>query len=160
MIWIAHGRRWYEWFHVISLRFCMTWTTPSHELTTLDTMKNSRLWLTWTTSSHELRVLDAMKSLELWMIWMTQDPMSSYLKMLWTSPGQGWYEQLKAMVNMNDSGSWAQGFKCDEQLWTLDVINSSGLWMTWTTLDHELRIINSTHNSRLWLTWKIPIREL
>ena len=63
------------------------------------------------------------------------------------------------MVNMNDSGLWAQGFKCYKQLRALDVINNSRLWITWTTLGGELRAIDSIHSSRLWLTWTTLVRD-
>ena len=35
-------------------------------------------------------------------------------------------EQLKAMVDMNDYGSCAQGFKCFQQLEVMDYMNDSG----------------------------------
>ena len=66
---------------------------------------------------------------------------------------------------MNDSKSWAQGFKYYEQLKVMDDMNNSGscelrpldamnnLRMIWTILGHEHMSLNVMNNSRLSMIW-------
>ena len=79
------------------------------------------------------------------------------------------HEQLRVVVDKNESQSWARGSICYEQLRTVDDINNSwlwamtlnypnniGLWMTWMTLGSEFKALDATNNLGLWLTWKTP----
>ena len=72
------------------------------------------------------------------------------------------YEQVKVVDDMNDSGSHALrpldvmnslGLWKDEWFQVMSPMNNLRLWMTWTTLGHELNALNVLNNSRLWLTW-------
>ena len=60
--------------------------------------------------------------------------------------------------------SYAQGSRCYEQLWVLDVymtlgrelkaldaMNSSRFWMICRTLGRELKALVAMNNSRLWM---------
>ena len=42
--------------------------------------------------------------------------------------GSKYYEQIKIMVDVNDSESWAQGSRRYEQLSAVVDMNDSGLW--------------------------------
>ena len=49
-----------------------------------------------------------------------------------------WYEHLKAVVDMNDFELWAQGSRCYEQLRVMNDMNNSG--------SSELRPLDSMNN--------------
>ena len=82
-----------------NLRLWLTFTTPGSELKALDATNNSGLWMTWTTLAQELKPLDTMNTLRLLLTWKTQ----SHKLMAFNN------EQLRFVIEMNDSGSWAQG---------------------------------------------------
>ena len=52
---------------------------------------------------------------------------------------------------MNDSESWAQGFRCYEQLKVVVDIKYSGLWMTWATSSCEVKALDSMNSLGLWI---------
>ena len=67
---------------------------------------------------------------------------------------------------MNDSRSWAQGSKCNEQLRAvddmnnsrshelreLDVVKRAGLWILCMILGCKLKASNALNKSGLWIT--------
>ena len=55
------------------------------------------------------------------------------------------------MVDKNESGLWAQGSRCYEQLKVIDDMNDLG---------SELKALNAMKSSRLWMTWATPGCEL
>ena len=69
--------------------------------------------------SHELKPLDGMNKSGVWMIWTILGRETMALKC---------YEQHRLIVDMNDSGSWAQGSRCYEQLRAMDDMNGFKLW--------------------------------
>ena len=110
------------WSYLIainSLELWMTWTTSSHELKAQDAMNNSGLCMTWTTLGRGLRALDAINNLGLCMTWMTQGHLLSALNV--TNRSRLWWTSM-------NFGSWAQGFRCYEQLKIVDYINDFELW--------------------------------
>ena len=73
--------------------------------------------------------------------------------------------ELKAMVDLNDFGLLAQGFRCYEQLIVMDDMNNSGfyelrpldamnnigLWMIQMIVGIEPMTLNVMNNSKLWI---------
>ena len=57
-----------------------------------------------------------------------------------------YYEQLRVVVDMKDSRTWAQA--------SLDAMHSSGFSMSWKTLGYQLRALNAMHNIGLLMSWK------
>ena len=65
--------------------------------------------------------------------------------------GSRCYEQLKALDDMSDSRLWAQGSRCYEQLRAVDDIATQGC---------ELRALDATSSAGLWLTWTTSSHDL
>ena len=74
------------------------------ELRSLDAMNNSGLYMTWAPLAREFKALDAMSTLGLWYM----NHFGSWAQ------GTKSYELLKIAIDMNDSGSCAQGSRCYE----------------------------------------------
>ena len=51
------------------------------------------------------------------------------------------------MVHMNDSESWAQGSKSNEQLNTIDYIKDFGLWAQGSGCYEHLKVVDDMNNS-------------
>ena len=51
------------------------------------------------------------------------------------------------MVDMNDSGSSAQGSKSNEQLNTIDYIKDFGLWAQGSGCYEHLKVVDDMNNS-------------
>ena len=84
----------------------------------LDAMNSLGLWMTWATPGRDLKALDVMNNLELYE-WYEQ------LRIPWVQVSR-WYELLKALVEVNNSRSWAQGSRCHEQVRVMNDMNDSG----------------------------------
>ena len=102
-----------------SLELRTTWTNPGRELEAPDAMNSSGLCMTWTTLVHGLRALDAINNSGLLMTLMTQGCLLKALNV--TNSSRLWWTSM-------NFGSWAQGFRCYEQLKIVDYINDFELW--------------------------------
>ena len=76
---------------------------------------------------------------------------SSGLQILWKAWSSKFYEKLKAMDDMNDSESWAQGFHYIEQLWPVDDMNDSKFWVERSKYYKQLRLIDDMNHSEVWV---------
>ena len=65
---------------------------------------------------------------------------------LWNQ-GYRYYEQLKAIININDFGF---------ELKALGAMNSLGLWMIRTILGHDLKGLDAMNSLRWLRTWTTP----
>ena len=88
---------------------------------------------------------------------------------LWAK-GSKYYELLKVVVDMKNSGSWAHGSRSYDQLKfvidikdsrcceprPLDLMNPLGLCIIWMILDHELKPLDAMNFLGLWMTDYYP----
>ena len=82
----------------------------SHEVKPIDAMYNSKLWMIWIYLLHGLKVVDDMNEFG---SWVQSYGLYERLRIPWAQASRC-YEQLRVKDNMNDSWSWANGFKCYE----------------------------------------------
>ena len=88
--------------------------------------------------------------------------------------GSIYYEQLRVVVDMNDSRSWAHNSKCFEQLKVVNDINYFGSWAEGYGCYEQLSIMDDMNNSRscevkpidakysseLWIIWIYLLHEV
>ena len=68
------------------------------------------------------------------------------------SSNSKFYEQLKAVNDINYSSSWAEGYGCYEQLSIMDDMNELG--------SHEVKPLDAMYNSNLLMIWIYLLHEL
>ena len=89
--------------------------------------------------SRELKPLDGINNSGVWMIWTIFGHETVSLKC---------YKQHRLIVDMNDSGSWAQASKFYEQLKVMVDMKESESWVQGSRSYAQLKVVDDMKDTR------------